>query len=129
MKKVSLDINRPRILPVLLAASLCLSVTTTAASDATDAYDNITVTQQVSASAAKRLAHRFLTERGFTIGIGPGAARIKSVTRDGDTWILQVHFSRGGYTMNQKAMLYVDANSALVNEVAPRQRAGRVAAR
>jgi hypothetical protein len=128
MKNVSTVTNIARVATVLLATSLGFATTAANATDSTEAYDNITVTQQVSASGAKRLARKFLTERGFKMGIGPGAARIRSVTRDGDTWILQVRYSHSGYIMNQKAMLYVDANAALVSETAPPQRAEQVAA-
>jgi len=84
--------------------------------------------EQVSAYGAKRLARRFLTNRGFTNGMGPGAARIKSITRDGDTWVLRVAFSLDSHIMNQKALLYVDAGTVRISEVAPARKPRQVAA-
>ena len=47
--------------------------------------------------------------------MGIGAARIKSITRDGDTWILHVRYSQDSLTMRHSALLYVDAKKALVS--------------
>ena len=118
-----------RVLALVLAATFSLSATTSNAADADEAYDNITVTQQVSANGAKRLGRHFLVEQGFSYGLGAGAARIKSITRDGNTWILQVRYSLGGLTMNQSALLYVNAKSALVSDVAPKRQPQQVAAK
>jgi hypothetical protein len=55
-------------------------------------------------------------------------AAIKSVTREGDTWIVQLAISDGGWVMNKREVLYIDANSARVSEVAPEQMPQQVAA-
>ena len=68
------------------------------------------------------------TRRAFATGAGPGKAAIKSVTRDGGTWILQVAISDGGWIQNRKAVLYIDAESAMVSEVAPEPKPEQVAA-
>ena len=129
MKNVTTVTKNPRILTVLLAAAIGLSAASSYASDTTEeAYDNITVTEQLSAYGAKRLARQFLFERGFSIGVGPGNARIKSITRDSDTWIVQVALSNGTHIMNKRAFLYIDANSAKVSEVAPERKQRQVAA-
>jgi len=117
-----------RILPLVLAAAIGLSATTSYASESQEAYDNITVTEQVSAYGAKRLARHFLADRGFTNGMGPGAARIKSITRNGDIWILRVAFSLDSHIMNESALLYVDAGTARVSDVAPAHKPQQVAA-
>ncbi len=129
MKNVTKITEYPRALAVLMAAAIGLSSASTYAAE-TDAvaYDNITVTEQVSAHGAKRLARQFLVERGFATGVGPGKAAIKSATRDGDTWILQIAISDGGWVMNRRAVLYIDAGSAMVSEVAPEPKPEQVAA-
>lgn len=126
MKNVTTVTKNFYTLTLVLAAAISLSAT--ASSESEEAYDNINVTEQVSAYGAKRLARRFLTDRGFTNGMGPGAARIKSITRDGDTWILQVAFSLDSHIMNERALLYIDAGTARVSEVAPVRKPQQVAA-
>jgi hypothetical protein len=129
MKNVSKATNNPRVLAVLITAAMGLSSASSYAADSDEpAYDNITVVEQVSAHGAKRLARQFLTERGFATGVGPGKAAIESVTREGDTWILQLAISDGGWTMNRNAVLYIDAESATVSEVAPERKPQLVAA-
>ena len=118
-----------RVLAFVLAAAFGLSATTSNAADAEEAYDNIIVTQQVSANRAKRLGRRFLVEQGFSYGVGIGAARIKSITRDGDTWILHVRYSQDSLTMRHSALLYVDAKKALVSDVLPMRKPQQVAAK
>ncbi len=128
MKNITTVTRNPRTLTVLLAAAIGLSAASSHASEITeDAYANITVTEQLSAYGAKRLARQFLFERGFSIGVGPGNARIKSITRDSDTWIVQVTFSNDSHIMNKRALLYIDANSAMVSEVAPERKPRQVA--
>ena len=130
MKNVTRVTKSPLVIAAIMAAAAGLSSASTHAAE-TDAvaYDNITVTEQVSAHGAKRLAREFLVERGFATGVGPGKAAIKSVTRDGDTWILQFAISDGGWVMNRRAVLYIDANSAMVSEVAPEPKPEQVAAK
>lgn len=129
MNNVTRVTKSPRVLAVLMAAAFGLSSVSTYAADTDDsAYDNITVTEQVSAHSAKRLAREFLVERGFATGTGPGKAAIKSVARDGDTWVLQVAISDGGWVMNKRAVLYINADSAMLSEVAPIQKPEQVAA-
>ena len=119
----------PRITAVLIASAIALASASSFAADTSEeAYDNVTVTEQVSAYGAKRLGRQFLVERGFTTGKGPGKAAIKSVTREGDTWILQVAISDSGWISNRKAVLYIDAASAMVSEVAPAPKPEQVAA-
>lgn len=120
----------PRRLAVLIAAIIGLSSATTYAADTDEsAYDNITVVERVSAHGAKRLARQFLVERGFDTGVGPGKAAIRSVTREGDTWILRIGMSEGGWVMNRNANLYIDAKSARVSEEAPEKLPQQVAAK
>lgn len=129
MKNVKAVTKNPHILTVLLATAIGLSAASSYASETTEeAYDNITVTEQLSAYDAKRLARQFLFERGYSNGVGPGNARIKSITRDSDTWIVQVALSNGTHIMNKQAFLYIDANSAMVSEVAPERKPRQVAA-
>jgi hypothetical protein len=129
MKNVTTKTKDLRIVALALAAVISLSATSSYAADQSEeAYDNVTVIAPLSANSAKRLARGFLTERGFVSGIGPGAARIKSISRDGDTWVLQVTYSLGGLTMSQKATLYINADSTTVSEVAPARKPVQVAA-
>ena len=111
------------------AAAITLSATSSYAADSSqEVYDNVTVTAPISANGAKRIARRFLNERGFAYGIGPGAARVKSISRDGDTWVLKVAYSNGGVVMNNYATLYVEANSTTISETAPTKKQVQVAA-
>jgi len=121
MNNVTPVTNDTRIFALLLSAVIGLVTTTSHASEAEKVYDNITASEQVSAYGAKRLARRFLSNRGFVYGVGPGAARIKSITRDGDTWVLHVVFSQDSRIMHESALLYIDAGTARVSEVAPLQ--------
>jgi len=129
MNIVTTVTKNSRVLAFVLAAAFGWSATTSNAADAEEAYDNIIVTQRVSANSAKRLGRRFLVERGFSYGVGIGAARIKSITRDGDTWILHVRYSQDSLTMRHSALLYVDAKKALVSDVAPKREPQQVAAK
>ena len=120
MKNVTTVTKDPRIVALIFAAAISLSATSSHAADSSEqAYDNVTVVAPISANSAKRLARGFMRERGFVSGIGPGAARIRSISRDGGTWIVQVAYSLGTLSMNQRATLCIDADSASVSEVAP----------
>jgi hypothetical protein len=120
MNNVSTVTKITGLTAVLMASAIGLSSVSANAADIADAaYDNITVTEQVSAHSAKRLARQFLVERGFATGTGPGKAAIRSVTREGDTWVLQLAISDGGWVMSKRAVLYINADSAVVSEVAP----------
>ena len=130
MKYITTVTKNTRIVAIALSAVIGLSANTASASEPVEpAYDNITVTERLSAHGAKRLARQFLVERGFSYGTGPGRASVKSTTREGDTWIVQVAFSDGGWVMNNRGYLYIDADSAMVSEVAPERKPRQVAAR
>ena len=129
MKNVTTVTKDPRIVALVLAAAFGLSATSSHAADSSEqTYDNVTVVAPISASSAKRLARGFMRERGFVSGIGPGAARIRSISRDGGTWIVQVAYSLDTTTMSKRATLYIDADSASVSEVAPVKEPVQVAA-
>jgi hypothetical protein len=129
MKYVTTVTKDPRIVALVFAAALGLSATSSHAADSIEqAYDNVTVVAPISANSAKRLVRGFLTERGFVSSIGPGAARIKSISRDGSTWVVQIVYSLGTVTMTNRATLYVNADSASVSEVAPEKEPVQVAA-
>jgi hypothetical protein len=129
MKNVTTVTKDTRIIALVFAAAICLSATSSYAADSNEqAYDNVTVVAPISANSAKRLARGFLAERGFVNGMGPGAARIKSISRDGGTWVVQVAYSLDTLTMNKRATLYIDADSASVSEVAPAKEPVQVAA-
>ena len=129
MKNVTTVTNNARILATVFAAVLSLAAANASASDVNDeAYDNVTVTAEVSANSAKRLVRSYLHDRGFSYGFGPGAARVKSITRDADTWIVKVDYSNGGFVMSEHAVLYVNANTATLAEVAPAPQPQQVAA-
>ena len=120
MKNVTTVTKDPRIVALVLAAAFGLSATSSHAADSSEqTYDNVTVVAPISASSAKRLARDFMSERGFVRGMGPGAARIKGISRDGSTWVVQVAYSLDTTTMSKRATLYIDADSASVSEVAP----------
>jgi len=83
---------------------------------------------QLSANDARRAAYSHMAELGYRRHGGPGSVRVRSTTREGDTWIVEVAYSAGGRVLSQRAMLYVDAESALVSEVPPENLDNRVAA-
>ena len=91
---------------------------------------NYEVEKQVSANQAKRLARSHLTRQGFStsIGPGPGAARIKSITRDANTWIVHARVSNGGSVLNIQRIIYVDTQTGVVSDVAPTKSPSQVAA-
>ena len=85
------------------------------------------VEKQVSAHQAKRLARAHLSRLGFSNRIGPGAVRIRSITRDAGTWIVSVRVT-GTYVLNDQRILYVDARSGVVTDVPPDTSPAQVAA-
>lgn len=87
------------------------------------------IVQQVSASDARRAAYRYLGELGYSRYSSTGSARVRSITREGDTWIVDVACSNGGRVLSRHATLYVDATTAFVSEQAPDDFERRVANR
>lgn len=108
---------------VSLPASVVLA--DTAAEDDIAKYE---VEKQVSASEARRLARSHLKAQGFTSRIGPGGSRIRSVTRDAGTWIISAKVSNGGSVLAEQRILYVDAQTGVVSDVAPAKSPSQVAA-
>lgn len=127
--------RRKRPLALLGAALGALALTAQAADLETGKADELPVYRiqlagdQVTAHDARRAAYRYLAGLGYTSGNGIGAARVRSMTRDGDTWILRIAFSRGGRALSQRAVLYVDADTEVVSEVPPAGADGPVAAK
>lgn len=77
------------------------------------------VIRQISANEARRTAYRHLAALGYSRKIGPGSARVRSITRDGGTWIVRVAISNGTSVQSEQRMLYIDARTALVSEIPP----------
>lgn len=94
-----------------------------------DRYEAPEATGQLSASDARRRAYRYLAKLGYTNSSAIGGARVRSITREGDTWIARIAYSTGGRVLSRKAVLYIDADTALVSETPPRDGEGRVATR
>ncbi len=86
------------------------------------------VEEQVSANAAKRLARVHLCSLGFCSRFGPGAARIRSITRDAGTWIVFAKVSNGTAIMSQQRILYIDAQTGVVSDLPPDTSPAQVAA-
>jgi hypothetical protein len=84
--------------------------------------------KQVSAHDAKRLARSYLCSVGFCSRFGPGAAKVRSITRDTGTWIIDARVSNSSAVMNKQVILYVDAQSGVVSDVAPASSPTQVAA-
>lgn len=92
-------------------------------------YDNIVVTERISANGAKRAVRHYLAEHGFTSDLGPGAARVRSVSLDGSTWVVEVAISnQNSRILNEKHYLFVDRQTAVVSETPPADHPERVAA-
>lgn len=100
----------------------------TAAAVAVDGGTRL-IAQQVSASEARRAAYRYLGELGYSRYSSTGSARVRSITREGDTWIVNVAYSTGGRVLSRRATLFVDAATAFVSEQAPADLERRVATR
>jgi len=99
------------------------------ADQADPGYDNIIVTERISANGAKRAVRQYLAERGFTNDLGPGAARIRSVSLDGRAWVVEIAISnQNSRVLNEKHYLYVDRQTAVVSETPPADDPERVAA-
>lgn len=125
-----------RRLATLAATAITALVTVSPAAFAGDTHeavavdaDKMLIQQQLSAHDARRAGYRYLGTLGYGRTSGIGSARVRSVTREGDVWILRVAFGNGSRVQSQTAVLYVDAVSALVSEVAPSGIDGQVAAK
>ncbi len=114
----------------VLAAALLVAAAPAVASDAVavdDALDDTVIEKQITANDARRAAYGYLREQGYTRKIGPGGARVRAITRDGDTWLVKVSMSNGTSVQSVRSMLYIDAKTALVSEVPPEEQPSRVA--
>ncbi len=125
-----------RRLATLAATAIAALAATSPAALAGDTRDAVAVDtdktlmqQQLSAHDARRAGYRYLGALGYARTSGIGSARVRSVTREGNVWILRVAFGNGSRVQSRTAVLYVDAVSALVSEVAPSGINGQVAAK
>lgn len=117
---------------IILASAALITLPAATLADTPVAVDNAdyAIEKQVSASEAKRLARSHLNALGFSthVGPGPGAARIRSVTRDAGTWIIYVRVTNGGAVFSKQHVLYVNAQTGVVSEVPPRSSPAQVVA-
>ncbi len=121
----------PRHLTIALVGSVLVTLAPSAVLAHTPADDEIarnSLEQQVSAHEAKRLARVHLCSVGFCSRFGPGGAKVRSITRDAGTWIIDARVSNSSAVMNKQLILYVDAQSGLVSDVAPKTSPTQVAA-
>jgi hypothetical protein len=81
----------------------------------------------ISANDAKRLARRYLGDLGYSMRIGPGGARILSVSLDEGRWAVRVALSNGGSVQTHALTFYVRINDGVIEEPedAPPQFAAR----
>ena len=70
----------------------------------------------ISANDAKRLARRYLGELGYSMRIGPGGARILSVSLDEGRWAVRVALSNGGSVQTHALTFYVRSDSGAIEE-------------
>ena len=120
--------HKKRLIGAVVAATAALLLGGGAAVAGDGPKKTTVIEEQVSASEARRVAYRYLSRQGYARRVGPGSARVRSITRDGDTWIITVAFSNGTNVQSGRTMLYVDARTALVSEVPPTNRSDTVAA-
>ncbi len=123
--------RRLRSVALTLVGTALISLPTSVVlADTTEADDlaKYEVEKQVSASEAKRMARSHLKAQGFSGRIGPGAARIQSITRDAGTWIVTARVSNGGAVQNRQRVLYIDAQTGVVSDAAPTKSPSQVAA-
>ena len=123
--------SRLRFRPALLLAgmTILLPPTTAVVAETTGEGDfaNYEQEKRISAYDAKRRARVHLCTLGYCARSGPGGARVKSITRDGDVWIVSVRVSNGGAVMSVKHTLYIDAVSGAVSDIRPESRPARIA--
>ncbi len=116
---------------VILVGAALVTLPPSAVFAHTPAQDDIAkheVEKQVSAHEAKRLARSYLRTLGFSNRIGPGAVKIRNITRDAGTWIVSARVS-GTYVLNDKRILYVDAQTGAVSDVPPVSSRTQIAAK
>ena len=117
--------------PFAIVASIVLgallATTSFAHTPAEEGFSGYESNPQVSASAARRLARSYLCSVGFCSSFGPGGAKVRSITRDSATWVINVQLSNGPTSMNQKHVLYVDAQTGAVSETRKEQTPEQVA--
>ena len=124
--------SNSRIRNILMVASAAALLATAGQASAHEpdkalSIDEIKVVEQLSASDARRRAYDYMASLGYVNTGQIGGARVRGITREGDTWIVRVAFSSGSRIMNRSAVLYIDAATAVVSEQPPKD-AGRVAA-
>jgi len=110
-----------------IAFGLLLTTASFAHNPVEDGFNGYDLNQQISANKAKRLARSYLCSVGFCSSFGPGSAKVRSVTRDSATWVIYVQLSNGPTAMNQKHVLYVDAQTGVVSETRKEQTPEQVA--
>lgn len=121
----------PRHLAIALMGSVLVTLAPSAVLAHTPADDEIaqnSLEQQVSAHEARRLARVHLCSVGFCSRFGPGGAKVRSITRDAGTWIIDARVSNSSAAMNKQLVLYVNAQSGVVSDVAPKPSPTQVAA-
>ncbi len=90
--------------------------------------DEIQVIENISASDARRRAYEYMASLGYVQGNTIGGARVRDVTREGDTFVVRVSYGAGSRILRHSALLYIDAATAVVSEQPPTDGEGRVAA-
>lgn len=70
-----------------------------------------------------------LKAQGFNSRIGgPGGSRIRNVTRNGGTWVINVRVTHGGIVLSKQHVLYVNARTGGVSDNPPKSSPAQVAA-
>ena len=121
-----------RIRSILVAASAAALLVTTGQAGAHEpgdavSIDEVKVVEQLSANDARRRAYDYMASLGYVNSGQIGGAKVRGITREGDTWIVRVAYSSGSRIMKRSAVLYIDAATAVVSEQPPNDE-GRVAA-
>ena len=123
--------NQPiRRLFITLSGAAFLAVAGTASAHEPDnphSIDEVTVVEQISAHDARRPAYEYMEALGYVSGGTIGGAKVRDVTREGDTFIVRVAYSAGSRVMSKRAVLYINAATAVVSEQPPKNSEGRVA--
>lgn len=118
--KPTRGVNRGRKAVIALAGLLTFALPTAGSFAHTPGGEaNSEAEAQLSAHDARRLARVHLCSAGYCGSFGPGAAKVSSITRDAETWVLHVRLSDSGTAFKQHHVLYIDANTGVVSEVPP----------
>lgn len=109
---------RPRSITITLAAATILIAPGSATFAHTPGEANSSETPQYSVTAndARRIARKYLGALGYSTQTGPGGARIRSISRDGNTWIIDTRLGGLASAITRRHLVYVNAHTGVIGD-------------